>query len=66
MSTIKISDLHPAGSDLFSDSEGFINDLDDGEIGAIQGGIWTLVLRSIVVSVSVSYSLLFTANGEAN
>lgn len=64
MSTIKISDLHPAGSDLFLDSESFINDLVDGEIGAIQGGfssfrcvVWSArfsVVGSIVASLVVT------------
>jgi len=39
MATIYISDLRPTGSDLFSDSESYINDLDDNEFGSIQGGL---------------------------
>ncbi len=40
MATINISDLRPTGSDLFSDSERYMNELGGGEIGAIQGGAY--------------------------
>jgi hypothetical protein len=52
MATIKISDLHPAGSDLFSDSEGYMNELGEGEIGSIQGGIVPIVasLATVVIA----------------
>jgi hypothetical protein len=62
MATISISDLCPTGSDLFSDSESFMNDLIDGEIGAIQGGGWGFALT--VVSLVVSTMFLF--EGVAN
>lgn len=43
MAYITISDLRPAGSELFADSESFMNDLVDGELEAISGGaIWTV------------------------
>lgn len=38
MASINISDLNPAGSELFKDSESFMSDLIDGELGNIQGG----------------------------
>ncbi|MDF5706648.1 MAG: hypothetical protein PUP90_02930 [Nostoc sp. S4] len=38
MATIKISDLHPAGSEFFSDSEGYLSDLTDDEMTLTQGG----------------------------
>lgn len=66
MPTIKISDLHPTGSELFSDSESFMNDLVDGEIGAIQGGfsslrcvVWSA--RFSVVSVVAASIIVSTA-----
>ena len=43
MATINISDLRPAGSDLFSDSEGYLNELGDGEFDAINGGLLPLI-----------------------
>jgi len=64
MSTIKISDLCPTGSELFSDSESFMNDLVDGEIGAIQGGFssWNCVRWSARFSIvgSIVASLVVT------
>ncbi|RCJ19628.1 hypothetical protein A6770_05660 [Nostoc minutum NIES-26] len=38
MANIEISDLNPAGSELFKDSESFMSDLIDSEVGSIQGG----------------------------
>lgn len=47
MASIAISDLRPAGSELFLDSESFMDDLTDGEI-SIQGGL-TPFWASVVV-----------------
>lgn len=70
MSTIKISDLCPTGSELFSDSESFMNDLVDGEIGAIQGGFssWKCVIWSARFSVvgSIVASLVVTTARAAH
>jgi hypothetical protein len=38
MATIKISDLHPTGADLFQDSENYLNELTDDELDLTQGG----------------------------
>ncbi len=38
MSNITISNLHPAGSELFFDSESYLKDMSEEELG-IQGGI---------------------------
>jgi hypothetical protein len=38
MPSIKILELHPTGLDLFQDSESFLNELTDQEIGGIIGG----------------------------
>jgi len=38
MAKIKITDLSPTGSKLFHDSESFLDELSDGEIGSIKGG----------------------------
>ena len=41
MANINISDLRPAGADLFLDSESYLNDLTEGEMtNAIGGGSW--------------------------
>jgi len=43
MANIVISELHPAGSDFFIDSESFLYELTDNEIMVILGGqIWPL------------------------
>jgi hypothetical protein len=38
MATINNSDLRPTGLDLFSDSEGYMDELDDNELDSIHGG----------------------------
>lgn len=38
MASITISDLRPAGSELFQDSESFLNELTDREMLGIAGG----------------------------
>ncbi|WP_414572350.1 hypothetical protein [Nostoc sp. CCY 9925] len=55
MATINISDLRPTGSDLFSDSEGYMNELNDNEVDAIYGGYrrWQRVAASVsIVAIS--------------
>lgn len=46
MANIAISDLRPAGSELFMDSESFIKELTDVELNSTQGGItpWIVVI----------------------
>lgn len=39
MAVIDISELHPAGSQLFQDSESFLNELTDDEIVGLEGGL---------------------------
>ncbi len=58
MASIKISELRPAGSELFQDSESFLNELSDRETGNLEGGAFT------VVGVSVSAQTVFTINGN--
>ncbi|NES78077.1 MULTISPECIES: hypothetical protein [unclassified Okeania] len=38
MAKINISDLNPAGADLFLDSESYLNDLTEGEMANTLGG----------------------------
>ena len=61
MGNINISDLRPAGVDLFLDSESYINDLTEGEmINKIVGGYWTIVggywtpWRSVIQNIDVN------------
>ncbi len=47
MANINISDLRPAGADLFLDSESYLHDLTEGEMMNTLGG---LVSYSICIS----------------
>ena len=38
MASIAISNLHPAGADLFMDSESFMNELTDEQLNMTHGG----------------------------
>jgi hypothetical protein len=44
MANITISDLRSAGSDLFADSESFLQELTEQEIGGVLGGGWIKIL----------------------
>ena len=49
MGNINISDLRPAGADLFLDSESYLNDLTEGETNVLLGGgrvefLWTVLV----------------------
>lgn len=46
MAHIKLSELSPIGSELFQDSESFINELSSEEIGNILGG--SGVVRTVI------------------
>ncbi|MBE9181625.1 hypothetical protein IQ268_23970 [Oculatella sp. LEGE 06141] len=45
MASIKLTDLHPVGSALFQDSENFLNELTEHELGVLGGG------RNIFISI---------------
>ncbi|OUL30844.1 hypothetical protein BV378_02940 [Nostoc sp. RF31YmG] len=49
MPSIKISELHPVGSELFQDSETYLNELNEQEMRAIEGkGKYNIVLTSVI------------------
>ncbi|MEA5598440.1 hypothetical protein [Rivularia sp. UHCC 0363] len=56
MSTIKISDLHSTGAELFSDSESYMNELGDNELNDINGGtrLGTIIKLSKAASNAAS------------
>ncbi len=54
MASIKISELRPAGSELFQDSESFLNELSDRETGNLEGGAVTHVGVSLTAQTVVS------------
>jgi hypothetical protein len=61
MATIKISDLHPTGADLFQDSENYLNELTDEELDLTQGGRTGSVIftigsgRSVIFTIAISH-----------
>ncbi|MFN6569529.1 hypothetical protein [Dendronalium sp. ChiSLP03b] len=64
MATINISDLRPTGSDLFSDSEGYMNDLGDSEFDGIYGGLTpALVWSAATVAARLSSARCAIAAG---
>ncbi len=66
MATIKISDLHPVGSELFFDSESYLTELSDDELVGTQGGstagcAWAAaVWSSGMCAVGVTVATLIT------
>jgi lactobin A/cerein 7B family class IIb bacteriocin len=56
MATINISDLHPTGSELFSDSESYMSELGDNELASVNGGILTSPVCAVVISRALIYS----------
>ncbi len=50
MATIKITNLYSTGSELFQDSETYLNDLTDEEMNSTGG--WTFIPRSTLICIS--------------
>lgn len=50
MATIKISDLRPAGTELFQDTESFLNELTEPETGNLLGGILIITKSAVCLS----------------
>ncbi|QIR35273.1 hypothetical protein HCG51_10435 [Tolypothrix sp. PCC 7910] len=50
MAVIAISNLRPAGADLFAGSENFMSDLVDSELNAVNGGISPLVIWGVAIT----------------
>ena len=64
MSSIKIAELRPAGSELFQDSESFLNELSDGQEmdmvlggGGRKGGRGGNVNTSVVTNVNTQVNI---------
>ncbi|MEY2856102.1 MAG: hypothetical protein RLZZ74_411 [Cyanobacteriota bacterium] len=58
MATLKISELNPAGAELFQDSENFLEELSDRELGLVVGGV---DINSVVTQNSASVGTIQTA-----
>ena len=54
MASIVISDLRPAGFDLFMDSENFLSELSDGELSVISGGGFSFFCSSQFCVITVA------------
>ncbi|BAZ01078.1 hypothetical protein NIES37_50760 [Tolypothrix tenuis PCC 7101] len=65
MASIKISELRPAGSELFQDSESFLNDLNSQEMEIIGGRI-LFISRAGSVAISISAQTVVGNTVNAN
>lgn len=54
MANITISELRPAGTELFLDSESFINELTNEELNLNKGGL--TILPSIIIYITPGYA----------
>jgi hypothetical protein len=71
MANIAIPELHPMGSSLFQDSEGFLDELGEPEMNCIVGGGWTIVVNNPALQVNLQIthninSQQFTINNARN
>jgi hypothetical protein len=59
MATIKIVDLSPVGSEFFTDSESYLNELTNDELNMTQGGSTPLCVTvvTMVTAAVVSYQI---------
>ncbi|AFZ00987.1 hypothetical protein [Calothrix sp. PCC 6303] len=63
MASIKISELRPSGSELFQDSESFLNELNTQEMEIVGGRAYFFSKAGGFGSIAVSISAL-SANGN--
>ena len=54
MAKITISELRPAGADLFDGSESFLQELTDTELVATKGGLTPMFLTPPVIATVIS------------
>jgi 6-phosphofructokinase len=57
MAFLKISELRPAGSELFQDSESYLNELNEQEISATIGGDGSDINISVLSQNSVTQGI---------
>jgi len=55
MASIAISDLRPAGADLFTSSESFMSDVFDYELDTVNGGLTPIVIWSVAIASEYVY-----------
>ncbi|WP_445635065.1 hypothetical protein NSTC745_06968 [Nostoc sp. DSM 114161] len=56
MANIKLHDLSPAGSELFQDSESFLNELNADELNNVNGGLFGITL-TITITITITLTL---------
>ncbi|MHC5937796.1 hypothetical protein [Nostoc sp.] len=68
MASIKISELRPAGSELFQDSESFLQELGAQEMGITGGAVVATlsVIKSVVVNSKVGNTVNANTIGNVN
>jgi hypothetical protein len=66
MAKLKISELSPAGSELFQDSENFLEELSDRELGLVIGGANNSVVSQNSQSVGTILTATFVGISETN
>lgn len=54
MASIKLNDLRPVGFALFDDSESFLNNLKDEELGTVEGGL-SIPTTTFTTSITLCY-----------
>ncbi|MBW4617105.1 MAG: class IIb bacteriocin, lactobin A/cerein 7B family [Desmonostoc vinosum HA7617-LM4] len=50
MASINISNLQPVGSELFMDSESFMNELTEQELNGTNGGLSPIVIWGVAIA----------------
>jgi hypothetical protein len=55
MSSITISNLDSAGSDLLFDSESYLKELSEDDL-SIQGGIWNMVMSGSMITIASGFA----------
>lgn len=60
MSIIKIKDLGAPGSMLFSDSESYLNELTEDELGVLGGQAQNTKMASISATITLTYTVSVT------
>ena len=60
MASIKINNLQSAGSDLFNDSESYLNELKNQELYLVNGGLMSIstILPDFTVTTIMTTSIL--------
>ncbi|MGH2416139.1 MAG: hypothetical protein ACRDEA_21100 [Microcystaceae cyanobacterium] len=62
MASINISELRPAGSELFQDSESFLNELGDREMAMVSGGLLFTKVVNKKQTIVDNYSIQIQSN----